>query len=114
MQFVSTRSLDTDAQKHHGSIIYLGNPSDVSQSQTIRRCRKGSGERGGDTCASKLMTPNPALTGTCCVRIVLGGELLAQNTQSRKELIGSNVSPTHPALTGKRRAAVQHAMIINR
>ncbi|SRR6266702_883593 len=60
------------------------------------------------------MTPNSAFTGPCRLRVSLGGEFLAQNGQSRMELICSNVRPTHPALTGKRRAAVQHAMVVNR
>ena len=30
------------------------------------------------------------------------------------ELICSNVRPAHPALAGEGRAAVQHAMIVNR
>ena len=41
---------------------------------------RGRGDRGA--LGSKLMTPNPAFTGPCLLRVALGGELLTQDGQS--------------------------------
>lgn len=60
------------------------------------------------------MTPNPAFTGPSRLRVALVGELVTQNGQSRMELISSDVRPAHPTLAGEGRAAMQHAVIVNR
>jgi hypothetical protein len=86
------------------------NPSDVSHPDNEKVWGRGEGDVSG----SKVMTPDPAFAGPCLIRIALGGELLAQNGQSRMELICSNIRPAHPALAGEGRTAVQHAMIVNR
>lgn len=92
---------------------------DPSLWQPLRRLpppdnEKVRGQGRGDASRSKVMTPNPAFTGPCRLRVARGGELLTQNSKSRMELICSNVRPAHPALAGEGRAAVQHAMIIYR